>query len=410
MTDKPRSDANIARAAEEQMAHALVSRGLVTREEVLSCKPATGVEVGPEALLSRLQSAGLLTGGQVHRAAAELPTMLGQKIPGYILMEKIGQGATGTVFKARQLSMNRLVAVKVLHSRLVSDPGYLDALKREAHLAAKLSHNNIVQAIDVGSAGTMHFFVMEFVEGKTIRQELEAGKVYEEREAVEIVVQIAQALEHAGRRGLIHRDVKPANIMLTADGIAKLADLGFARERSDRAMVKRERGLTIGTPYYMAPEQIEAREDVDARVDLYSLGATLYHMVTGKPPFQAKGIETVLRMHLEDDLTPPDHINQRLSSGLGEVVELLMAKKREDRYRSAADLIVDLECLLNGEAPKLARKKIEVGALRALEEGEEEDEDEHEATPPGAPWTWVVVLGGLLGLSVLVNLLLILRR
>jgi serine/threonine-protein kinase len=306
--------------------------------------------------------------------------------------------------------MNRLVAVKVLHPRLASNPQYLEALTREAHLAAKLSHNNIVQAIDVGAAGAVHFFVMEFVEGKTIRQELEAGKVYEEREAVEIVVQIAQALEHAGRRGLIHRDVKPANIMLTPEGIAKLADLGFARDRGDQALARKERGLTIGTPYYIAPEQIEGGEDVDARADLYALGATLYHMVTGRPPFPSRDVDEVLRMHLEEALTPPDHVNQRLSAGLGEVVELLMAKDRGQRYRSAADLIVDLECLLNGEAPKLARKQIEAASLRALEEGEEEEDEDRAPRPAGAPWVWVAVLGGLLGLSVLVNLLLLLRR
>jgi eukaryotic-like serine/threonine-protein kinase len=411
MADKPRSDASSARGGEEQLAHALVSRGLLTREEVQACKPAAGDDVGPEALLARLQAGGLLTAGQARRAAAELTALLNQKIPGYLLMEKVGQGATGTVYKARQLSMNRLVAVKVLHPRLAASKDYLDALTREAHLAAKLSHNNIVQAIDVGSAGSVHFFVMEFVEGKTIREELEAGKVYTEREGVEIIVQIAQALQHAGRRGLIHRDVKPANIMLTADGIAKLADLGFARERSDRVLAKRERGMTIGTPYYIAPEQIEAGEDIDARADLYSLGATLYHMVTGQPPFPAKDVDEVLRMHLEAELTPPDHLNQSLSSGLGEVVELLMAKKRQDRYRSAEDLIIDLECLLNGEAPKLARKKIEAASLRALAQGDDEDDDEREPPrPPGAPWPWVWVLGGLLGFSGLVNLILLLRR
>ncbi len=115
-------------------------------------------------------------------------------------------------------------------------------------MAARLSHNNIIQAIDVGSAGPLHYFVMELVEGKTIREFLEAGKVYEEREAIEILLQIAQALAHAHRRGLIHRDVKPANIVLTTDGIAKLADLGMARETDDAALARREKGIAMGTP------------------------------------------------------------------------------------------------------------------------------------------------------------------
>jgi serine/threonine-protein kinase len=301
------------------------------------------------------------------------------------------------------------VAVKVLHPRLAADPKFLPRLTHEARLAAKLSHNNIVQAIDVGSAGPLHYFVMELVEGKTIRQELDAGKVYEEKEAVEIVLEVAQALAHASKRGLIHRDVKPANIVLTADGVAKLADLGMARETGDLERAKRERGLVMGTPYYVAPEQIGARPDVDVRADLYSLGATLYHMTTGRPPFPHKGVEVVLNAHLHEELTPPDHLNQRLSSGLGEVVEFLMAKDRGERYQTPEDLIIDLECLLNGEPPKLVRQRIEAATLRRLTEGEE---DEPPRPPPPAwrrPWVWAAILGGLLGVSVLVNLILLLR-
>src|SRR5262249_30267896 len=162
------------------------------------------------------------------------------------------------------------------------------------------------------------YFVMEYVAGKTVRQELDAGKVFEEREALDVALQVAQALHQAHRRGLIHRDVKPANIMRTADGVAKLADLGLAREASDRAAVKAEKGLLVGTPYYIAPEQIEGREDVDIRADLYALGATLYHMVTGRPPFTGKDVDEILDAHLHEELVPPDHVNQKLSSGVGE--------------------------------------------------------------------------------------------
>src|SRR5207244_54634 len=145
---------------------------------------------------------------------------------------------------------------------------FFKRLTREAHTAAKLSHNNIVQAIDVGHAGPLCYFVMEYVPGTTIKEEQEEGKVYAEREGVEIALQIAQALQHAHRRGLIHRDVKPANIILTLDGIAKLADLGMARSTEDRALARAEKGLTIGTPYYIAPEQIHGREDIDVRADI----------------------------------------------------------------------------------------------------------------------------------------------
>jgi len=224
------SPESVGKLDEEQqrLAHALVSRGLLTADELQSCKAPDGA--GAKAFLTRLVEGGLLTRGQAKRALQKLSAMVGEEIPGYEMLEKLGQGAMGTVYKARQLSMNRLVAIKTINPRLAANPDFIKRLTREAHIAAKLSHNNIVQAIDVGRAGHMQYFVMEYVPGTTIKQELEEGKVYNEKEAVEMVLQVAQALQHAHRRGLIHRDVKPANIILTLDGIAKRADLGMARE------------------------------------------------------------------------------------------------------------------------------------------------------------------------------------
>jgi serine/threonine-protein kinase len=410
----PRPAGANARHEEERLAQALVSRGLVTAEEVRACRSKRGRVLGPKGLLARLVAARAVTRSQARRALRELTALLGQQIPGYDLLEKLGQGSMGIVFKARQLSMDRLVAVKILHAKLAATERFLERFVREAHLAARLSHNNVVQAIDVGSAGALHYFVMELVEGQTIRDQLNDGKVFEEREAVDVVLQVAQALGHAHRRGLIHRDVKPANIVLTAEGVAKLADLGLARAENDEAVARSERGLTFGTPHYIAPEQILGRDDIDGRADLYSLGATLYHMVTGQPPFAGRPVDQLFRAHLEEELTPPDHLNPKLSGGLGEVVELLLAKDRRDRYRNADDLVIDLECLLAGEPPKLARQQIQADTLRGLAEGEaEEAEGPGEGRPAAGPphaWVWVAVLGALLGLSGLLNLLLVLLR
>jgi serine/threonine-protein kinase len=394
----------------ERVAQALIGKGLVTAEEVEQCR--AGVEGGGETLLKGLVAAGYLTPHQARRSAREMPLLLEQQIPGYQLLEKLGRGTTGIVFKARQLSMNRLVAIKVLHQRLATNPEYLQRLTREAHTAAKLSHNSLIQAIDVGSAGKMHYFVMEYVEGTTLRQALDAGRRFGEKEAVDIILQVAQALQHAHRRGLIHRDIKPANVVLTADGVAKLADMGMARDTSDQALAESERGLTIGTPYYMAPEQVRGRADLDVRADIYSLGATFYHLVTGQPPFPGAKVEEVLEAHLTKELTPPDHLNQELSSGLGEVVEFMMAKDRRRRYQKPEDLLIDLECLLNGEAPKLARQKIQAATLEGLAEGETEEEEKRAKPPPstGKPELWLAILGTLLGLSVALNLLLLILR
>jgi serine/threonine-protein kinase len=410
MADNPRPETAPANINEERLAHALISRGLLTREEYQQCSAPAGSS-GPGALLVRLVRAGFLTGNQARRAGQELDLLLGQQIPGYQLLEKLGQGSMGTVYKARQLSMDRLVAVKVLLARLAANPEFLERFTREAHLAARLSSNNIVQAINVGAAGPIHYFVMEYVEGITIKGELEKGKIYDEREAVEIVLEVAHALRHAYRRGLIHRDIKPANIILTADGIAKLADLGLARQTSDRAVARAERGVAIGTPFYIAPEQIRGLEDLDSRADIYSLGATLFHMVTGQPPFPGKVVDLVIEAHLHAELTPPDQLNPALSSGLGEVVEFMMAKDRRQRYRTPDDLIIDLECLLGGAPPKLARQRIEVSTLEQLAEGEAEDEDEElegrDAEQGGL--LWVGVLAALLAVSGLANLVLLLR-
>jgi serine/threonine-protein kinase len=413
MSASSRSETALANLDEERLGHALISRGLITPEEyrqvrIGNADPGAN-ENAAQALLQRLVKAGFLTLHQARRAAKELAPLMNQPIPGYELLERLGQGAMGTVHKARQLSMDRLVAIKILQPRLASNPEFIKRFEREAHTAARLSHNNIVQAIDVGSARNIHYFVMEYVEGKTIKEELEKGKIYEEKEAVDIVLQIAQALAHAHKRKLIHRDIKPANIILTPDGTAKLADLGMARATSDFAQARAEKGMTIGTPYYIAPEQVQAREDSDSRADIYSLGATFYHMVTGQPPFPGKKVDAILRAHLDEELTPPDHLNTALSAGVGEVVEFMMAKDRRLRYQTPDDLIIDLECLYTGAPPKLARQRLEAATLKELAEGDEDDDDERSAASAGLPYVWVAVLGGVLTLSLLANLVLLLK-
>jgi eukaryotic-like serine/threonine-protein kinase len=373
--NKAEARANKSQSDEDRLAQALIGRGLIIGDEAEACRSSPDSSGKPEEFLKRLVKAGSLTPNQARRVAKELSSLLHQDIPGYQLLEKIGQGSMGTVYKARQISLNRLVAIKMLHPRLTAKSDLLQRLVREAHAAAKLSHNNIVQAIDVGSAGNLHYFAMEYVEGTSIRDMLETGKTFDEAEALEIIIPVARALQHAHKRELIHRDVKPANIILTTDRVPKLADLGMARETENAEMAKAERGMTIGTPFYISPEQIRGRIDIDGRADIYSLGATLYHMVTGQPPFPGNKIEPVLEAHLYNELTPPDHLNTSLSSGLGEVVEFMMTKDRTQRYRNAEDLLLDLECLARGQPPKLAHDRIDAGALEGLASGDAEHEE-----------------------------------
>jgi serine/threonine-protein kinase len=391
---------------DDRLAQALVSRGLITREEVQQCR-ATGDSSEP--LLSRLVRLSFLTPSQAQRVTQELKLFIGQQIPGYQLLDKLGQGAMGIVFKARQLSMNRLVAIKVLQPRLAANPKDLERFLHEAQVAAKLSHNNVVQAIDAGSAGKLHYFVMEYVEGTTINKLIEGGKVYSEREALDIMMQMAQALDHAHRRGLVHRDIKPANIIITPENVAKLADLGLAKQQTGDAFAEEDRGLIRGTPFYIAPEQIQRADDIDIRADIYSLGATLYHMVTGQQPFIAKSIRALFEAHLKRKLVPPDHLNTALSGGLGEMVEFMMAKNRDERYPSPKELIRDLECLLDGEAPRFARQGNRAGVIQGLAQAAPE-EVVAAIDPPGIALHWVIALAVLLGVSLVFNIILLIMR
>jgi serine/threonine protein kinase len=293
-----------------------------------------------------------------------------QGIPGYTIEGILGSGAMATVFRGRQTSLNRIVAIKVLKSRLAKNENYVRRFHIEGRSAAKLNHHNIVSAIDVGKAGEYHYFVMEYVEGDTIGAALKQGKVFEEKEALRIIIQVARALKHAHEHWIIHRDIKPQNIMITNEGVVKLADLGLARELTDLAAIEAEKGQVWGTPYYIAPEQIRGKIDVDGRADIYSLGATLYHMVTGQVPFHHEDKREVIEMHLHTNLTPPDHINRKLSIGISEMIEIMMKKNPEDRYQNIKVLIEDTESILKGSPPIRAHQSIDVDRFSPLATGD----------------------------------------
>lgn len=351
-----------------------IEQGLCTDEELRQCLAELKArrKVNPITLHELMVELGFVTARQAERLKNSIKESkaAATKIPGYKILGKIGAGAMAVVYKARQLSLNRIVAIKVLPGRFSENPEYVERFYKEGQAAGKLNHPNIVQAIDVGEAGGYHYFVMEYVEGKTIADDLAAGKVFSEQEALDIVIQVAQALAHAHAQGLIHRDVKPKNIMISKNGVVKLADMGLARETADIEAAQSEAGKAYGTPYYIAPEQIRGKIDIDGRADIYGLGATLYHMVTGRVPFMAEDSSDVMRKHLKEKLIPPDHINTSLSAGISEVVEIMMAKRREDRYQNVQELLLDLEALRNGQPPLRAHKRFDVSMLEQLERGE----------------------------------------
>jgi len=329
-------------------------------------------KVNPIMLKDLMVSLGYVTKTQAERlkTTIKMSKAAVHQIPGYKILGKLGAGAMAIVYKAKQLSLNRMVAIKVLPKRFSENAEYVERFYKEGQAAAKLNHNNIVQAFDVGEAGGYHYFVMEYVEGKTLYEDLAAGKVFGEDEALDIIIQVARALNHAHSCGLIHRDVKPKNIMINTAGVVKLADMGLARETADIEAAQTEAGKAYGTPYYIAPEQIRGKIDIDGRADIYGLGATLYHIVTGRVPFMADDPANVMRKHLREQLIPPDHINTSLSAGISEVIEVMMAKRKEDRYSNVEELLADLKAVRDGQAPLRAHKRFDVSTLEQLESGE----------------------------------------
>ncbi len=419
--------------SESMLTASILRRGLATPQEIEACKShraklaaaAKEKDAASRSLVEIMVEAKVLTKGQAARllkeATAETPGKLA--IPGYQVIEKLGKGSMGVVYKAKQTSVDRIVAVKILLDSLAQNKEFIKRFDREAKIAAKLSHNNIVNAIDAGTADGHHFFVMEYVEGGTIKDELDKGKVFEEKVAIKVILAVAEALKHAHQKGLIHRDIKPENVILTKEGNVKLADLGLARLTADEKWAMAEAGMAIGTPYYISPEQVRGQVDVDIRGDIYSLGATFYHMVTGKVPYSGETPSEVMKKHVDKNvqLVPPDHLNTRLSSGLGSVVETMMARNRDQRYRNPDDLILDLKCLIQGESPMIAAGKAD--DLASLAEGDfsesaevgtvsavTDQEKQQMAAIVNARTNIIAALALILGLSVVANILLLIAK
>src|SRR5215211_7494274 len=320
-----------------EVGRVVVDQGLATRTEIDFCREQQKQASDPNqrSLADLLVEHNFITINQAKRIRSVVEERKGSQIPGYQLLGKLGKGAMATVYKAKQMSLDRTVAVKVLPKRSSDNMEFVERFYKEGKAAARMSHNNIVQAIDVGSSPEgYHFFVMEYVEGKTLYDIMQPppvgeGKAFSEADALDIAIQMADALAHAHQRGLIHRDVKPKNILLTPQGVAKLTDLGLARATDDKDAAESEAGKAYGTPYYISPEQIRGDVDIDFRADIYSLGATMYHLVTGRPPFDGETPSAVMHKHLKQPLIPADHVNTSLSAGVGEIIDVAMAKNRD---------------------------------------------------------------------------------
>ena len=287
----------------------------------------------------------------------------------YELLENIGAGGMAIVYKAKCRLLNRNVAVKILRPEFQEDEEFLKRFTIEAQAAASLSHPNVVSVYDVGRHGKLNYIVMECIEGITLKEYMQRKGALSINEAVDFTSQIASALEHAHSKGIIHRDIKPHNIILTNEGILKVTDFGLARAVSESTTVANS--TAIGSVHYASPEQARGGF-TDQRSDIYSLGVVMYEMFTGTLPFDGDTPVAVAMKHLEETPMPPSLHNSQISKELEAIILKAMAKDQNERYASVAGLLTDLHLLFGTEPAPVHTDKFSTRKLPHLEDGEKD--------------------------------------
>lgn len=283
-----------------------------------------------------------------------MASLIGSTLGKYRLVARLGRGGMAEVYKAFQPGMNRYVSVKVLHTHMVDDKNFVGRFEREALAVGKLRHPNIVQAFDFDREGDLYFLAMEFIDGPTLKEELEArqaaGKLYTLKEIARIFNALCSAIDYAHTRGMIHRDLKPANVMINPEGQVVLTDFGIARIMGSTTYT--QTGVLSGTPYYMSPEQGQGHHG-DERSDIYSLGVMLYEVVTGAVPYDADTPLMVIMKHIHEAVPPPSRVVPNLPRAVEQVILKAMSKKPEDRYQRAGEMAAALR-----EATGLASEEL----------------------------------------------------
>ncbi len=317
----------------------------------------------PQARLATLRArsagprlAGGAVAGSVPDAGPDAPNAPPSHVPGYRIESTLGFGGMGTVYLARQLSLDRPVALKVMSRRYSGDPVFAARFTREAFAAARMNHPNVVQIFDIGEAEGQRFFSMEYVPGRSLADHVKFDGKLDPETAVGYVLQAARGLKHAHDLGLIHRDVKPDNLLLNDQGVVKVADMGLVKtpqaapgdDDLDAGPAPAPAAMTgarmaLGTPAYMSPEQCRDAAAVDHRADIYSLGCTLYVLVTGRTPFEGSTAVALMTKHAYEPILPPELLVNRVPKELSAVILRMMAKSADDRFATMAEVIRTLE-------------------------------------------------------------------
>ncbi|MBN1671340.1 MAG: protein kinase [Kiritimatiellae bacterium] len=274
-------------------------------------------------------------------------------IPGYDILETIGEGGMGTVYRAHQVSLDRDVAIKILPKKLADDPAYVERFHIEAQAAAKIRHPSIVQVFDAGTCEDSYYFVMEYIDGETTKSRVQRkGRLTEENVLV-IAEYVAMALDHAWEVGrIIHRDVKPDNILIDRDGSVKITDLGLAKFVGSARTTITMTPMAMGTPYYCSPEQARGLPDVDFRTDIYALGATMFHLITGSAPFEESTGVTAMARHITEQIPDPMDLNASVSDNFSWLLERMLAKDMYKRHDSWSEALRDIRLVKEGLPPE----------------------------------------------------------
>jgi len=357
-----RRDDIVARLALEQ--HLVAPRQLAEALRIQHGAAEAGL---PESLQHVLVARGMISdtrAGELTKAVAH-ETGEERLVGEYEVVARLGRGGMGAVYKARDLRTGRVVALKILPPSMADDETIV-RFRREAEIARALRHENIVRYVEFGRDRVRHVYycAFEFVEGESLGCALDRDGPVNVRRAVSIVRQIARALAHAHAHGLVHRDVKPDNIIVTASGKAMLLDLGVARHVADDNTRVTHEGCFVGSPLYASPEQARGSSSVDVRSDIYSLGATLYEMLTGRPPFEGDNPLSVLQMHLSKRAPCPCRVNPDVPRDMCLVIGKMMARKASHRYQSPRELVRDLERVLCGEPVAIDDRELARSVLK----------------------------------------------
>jgi serine/threonine-protein kinase len=321
-----------------------VAKGFVTPDQVRECLDlqAELSQQGNQVRLGHLMvERGYMLPHQLDAVLTEQQEAPGRKlVQDYEILTRIGEGGMGYVLRARRLKDGVLVALKVLFPRLADDRQYIERFQREARIGLTLDHPNLVKCLEVAESEGLHFMVLEYVDGKDLGQILQERGYVPESQTLAILLSVARGMAYAHSKGLVHRDMKPANIMLTKKGEVKVMDFGLARQTiGPEGMSLTMSGVLLGTPHYISPEQVEGEEGLDARSDIYSLGVTVFHMLTGRPPFIGGNLYEVLNEHVTERVPDPRTYNKSISAETASLVLWMCAREKEKRMPSMARLV-----------------------------------------------------------------------